>query len=102
MTLNYNQKRNIMALSVAVFMAVLYVALISIFIIQAHERVYDVMSLGAMMILVMTPIIAYILFDYITRALIHLIYLRTRRFEGEIEEKDPLMSWMAIIFSKED
>lgn len=97
-----DRQRKILALAVTVFMAVAYVALVTTFVFEAHRYAEGAIPLGAMMLLVITPIITYVLFDLITRTTIRAIFSQTKEKELDIDGKDPLMAWMAIIFDKED
>ena len=102
MTLNDSEKKNVLALTVTVFMSVMYVTLVSIYIIHANSIVGDTIPISGMTLLILVPILNYIVFEYITKTTVKLIFAPTRKNESDQAESDPFLSWMKIIFSKED
>lgn len=100
--MNDIQRKNTLALTVTVFMAVMFVTLVSVLVIDVDRYIGEIIPLGTMMLIVMTPILGYILFDWLTRTTVHRIYASKGTEDVPGTESDPFMKWLEIIFSKED
>ena len=102
--MNHRNQINLLAASVLIFMASLFATLLGVFMSQMSMELPDVPR-WYIVIMVTLPVLTYILFDLIACSTLD----RLRRYrqyhdartDGKDTPKDPFMTFMNIIFSKE-
>ena len=107
--MNQAQQARLLSYSIIVFMSMMFITLMMVLFIQIDHSIGDIVPIGTMMLLMIIPILAYIVFNWIAvttvkRIYTHLDYVQDKdrdKGNGQIPD-DLFMGWMRIIFSKED
>lgn len=103
--MNQEQQARLLSYSIIVFMSMMFIALLSVLFIEIDARLGDVIPIETMMMLMIIPILAYIVFNWIAvitvkRIYRHLEYVQSK--EKNHTPDDEFIGWLRIIFSKED
>lgn len=103
MTMTPEKRTHLMALGVMVFMSVAFVAMMVLFALSIERSTHGAFPMGYVLLTMIMPIVAFILIQHLTRTTVARIYAHSRIIATRGESpKDPLITWLSILFSKED
>lgn len=107
MTMTPEKRTRLMALGVMVFMSVAFVAMMVLFALSIERSTHGAFPMGYVLLTMIMPVVALILIQHLARITVAMIYAHHRIMQEKVPKdcdvpKDPFLTWLSIIFSKED
>mgnify|MGYP006916044103 CR=1 FL=1 len=107
MTLTPKRRTDLLAFGVIAFMSVAFVAMMMVFALSIERSTSGTFPMGYVLLTIIMPIVVFILMEHITKSTVARIYahhrMREERMVKKVDSpKDPLVTWLSILFSKED